>query len=156
MIRATRKGSMILEVAMLIPVVVLLLVGMVQIAKFTYVYVALRKTVYSIATYLSTQQGTDFCNTTDGNITAAINFGLTGTTDNSQPVFITGLTSDMIVIAPEHFDSVSGTSTTACDIASPNFITVSISGYTLQPRIPLLPLDAIPLRPQVKVPYAGI
>ena len=51
--RSSRRGSMILEAAMIIPILVLLLVGMVQIAKITYVYVALRKTVYSIASLRS-------------------------------------------------------------------------------------------------------
>ena len=154
--RFSRRGSMLLEAAMMVPLLVLLLVGMVQIAKITYVYAALRKTVYSVASYLSTQQGTDFCNPTDQNIAQAISFGLTGTTDNSQPVFITGLTPEMVVIATQRYDSTTQTFTTGCDVGAPNYITVSINGYTIQPRIPLLPIDAIPLRPQVKVHYGGI
>ena len=91
-----RRGNTILETAMLIPVMVLLLVGMAQIAKITYLYVTLRKTVYSVASYLSAQEGVNFCDSGDPLIAAAINFGLTGTTDNSQPVFVGGLTAEMI------------------------------------------------------------
>jgi hypothetical protein len=29
------------------------------------------------------------------------------------------------------------------------------NGYILQPRIPFLPINAIPLKPMVKVPYVG-
>src|SRR5205823_1541663 len=96
-----RRGNTILETAMLIPVMVLLLVGMAQIAKITYLYVTLRKTVYSVASYLSAQEGVNFCDSGDPLIAAAINFGLTGTTDNSQPVFVGGLTAEMISITPQ-------------------------------------------------------
>ncbi|HXJ42514.1 MAG TPA: TadE family protein [Bryobacteraceae bacterium] len=164
--RFSRRGSMMIEAAMMVPVIVLLLVGMVQIARITYVYVELRKVVYSVASYLSTQQGVDFCNPTDLNIAAAVNFGLTGTTDNTQPVFITGLTPEMIQIVPQRYDSLTQTigtcscSINGCDVAAgggaPNYITVAISGYSIQPRIPLLAIDPIPLRPQVKVHYGGI
>ncbi len=164
--RHARRGSMILETVMLIPIIVLLLVGMTQIAKFTYTYVELRKVANSVASYLATQQGVDFCNAADPTVAAAISFGLTGTTDNSQPVFVTGLTPDMILIIPERYDKVAQVSgvcscaITGCDVANgggePDYISVSINGYTLQPRIPFLPIDAIPLRPQVKVHFGGV
>ena len=164
--RQGRRGSMILETVMLIPIIVLLLVGMTQIARFTYTYVELRKVANSVASYLATQQGVDFCNAADPTVAAAISFGLTGTTDNSQPVFVAGLTPDMIQIVPERYDKVtqvSGVCSCAiagCDVANgggePDYISVSISGYTLQPRIPFLPIDAIPLRPQVKVHFGGV
>ena len=77
-----RRGNTIIETAMLMPVLLLLLVGMAQIARITYTYYTLRKTVYAIATYLSTQQAVNFCAPGDPTITAAINFGLTGTTES--------------------------------------------------------------------------
>ncbi|HZL57440.1 MAG TPA: TadE family protein, partial [Bryobacteraceae bacterium] len=106
-----RRGNTILEAAMLMPVILLLLVGMGQIAKITYTYYTLRKTVYAVATYLSTQQAVNFCDPADPTVTAAINFGLTGTTDNSQPVFVTGLTASMIQVTAESLDPSSGTPT---------------------------------------------
>ena len=161
-----RRGSVVLETAMMSPIVVLLLVGMTQVGKFTYTYVELRKVVNSVAAYLATQQGVDFCSATDPNVAAAISFGLTGTTDNSQPVFVTGLTPEMIQIVPERYDPLTQTSgvcscaINGCDVAAgggePNIIVVSINGYTLQPRIPFLSIDAIPLRPQVKVHFGGV
>ena len=162
---ACRRGNTILETAMLMPLILLLLVGMGQLAKITYTYYTLRKTVYSVATYLSVQQGVNFCDPADPTIVAAINFGLTGTTDASQPVFVNGLTSAMIQVTPEAIDPVAGTPGpygSGC-VASPPFdgippdqIVVSIpNGYFMQLRIPFLPLDPIPLKPEVKVPYAG-
>jgi len=161
-----RRGNVVLESAMLIPVVVLLLVGMAQIAKITYIYFTLKKTVYSIGSYLSSQNGVNFCDPADPNVAAAISFGLTGTTDNSQPVFVNGLTADMIVVTPERVDPVAQTtgvcscSITGCDLAAggtkPDYIVVSIpNGFMVQPRIPMLPIDPILLKPMVKVPYGG-
>lgn len=159
-----RGGNTIIETAMLIPVLLLLLVGMAQIAKFTYTYYTLKKTLYGIATYLSTQQGVNFCDPSDPTIAAAINFGLTGSTDGSQPVFVTGLTAGMIQVTPESLDPLSGSPfpflwcsfAYGFEAAPPDQIVVSIpNGYILQPRIPFLPINAIPLKPMVKVPYVG-
>jgi hypothetical protein len=159
-----RRGNTIIETAMLMPVILLLLVGMAQIAKITYTYYTLRKTVYAIATYLSTQQAVNFCDPADPTVAAAINFGLTGTTDASQPVFVTGLTASMILVTPESLDPLSAAPTSYAAQCSglgfagapPDQIVVSIpNGYIMQPRIPFLPVDAIPLKPEVKVPYAG-
>ena len=161
----TRRGNVVLETVLLMPIILLLLVGMGQIAKITYTYYTLRKTVYSVASYLSSQQGVNFCDPGDPIIAAAITFGLTGTTDNTQPVFVTGLTAAMIQVTPESIDPLTGTlaAYAAQCQGSPTFagvppdqIVVSIpQGYMIQLRIPFLPLDPIPLKPSVKVPYAG-
>jgi hypothetical protein len=161
----SRRGSAVLEGAMLMPVILLLLVGMGQLAKITYTYYTLRKTVYSVAAYLSTQQGVNFCDPADPTIAAAINFGLTGTTDASQPVFVSGLTPAMIQVTPEAIDPVVGTlgpygsgcaASPPFDGTPPDQIVVSIpNGYMLPVRIPFLPMETIPLKPQVKVPYGG-
>lgn len=161
-----RRGQILIETAMLIPILTLLLVGMVQIARITYIYYTLRKTVYSIARYVGTQQGVNFCDSSDATVLSAINFGLTGTTDGTQPVFVTGLTADMISVAPLQYDIASQSigacpcGVPGCDTANggsaPDFITVSIpNGYLVPVRIPFLSIDPIPLKPQVKVPYGG-
>lgn len=162
-----RRGNAFLEVVLFLPLVVLLLVGMTQIAKFTYTYFSLRKTVYSVAGYLSAQQGVNFCNAGDPNIAAAISFGLTGTSDNSLPVLITGLDPTMVSVVAQRATPTAGGSTSLapcdcssdCDISQgelpPDFIVVSINGYTLTPRIPTLAQTPIPLMPRVKVPYGG-
>jgi hypothetical protein len=150
---------------MLMPVLVLLLVGMSQVARITYTYYTLRKTVYAVAAYLSVQQGVNFCDPADPTIAAAINFGISGTTDGSQPAFVTGLTSDMILVTAEAVDPVAGTPGaygTGCgasppfDGAPPDQIVVSIpNGYNMPMRIPMVPTQLIPLKPMVKVPYGG-
>src|ERR1019366_7813262 len=131
-----RRGRALLEAAMLTPLIVLLLTGMVTIARITYTWYTLRKTVYSIARYVGTQQGVNFCSASDPAITQAINFGLTGTTDGSQPVFVTGLTADMFQITAEQYDPVGQTiSACSCGLpgcdptqggSAPDFIVVSM------------------------------
>ena len=78
--RRGRRGNTVLELAMFMPVLLLLLVGMVQLGKITYVYYTLKKSLYAAATFLSTQQGVNFCDDADPSIAAAKEFALTGTT----------------------------------------------------------------------------
>ncbi len=162
-----RRGNMVLEAAMLLPIIVLLLVGMAQIGKITYTYYTLRKTVYSVASYLSDRQGVNFCDPGDLTVLEAKNFAMTGTTDGSQPAFVGGLTADMIQVTAQRFDSLVQTlgacscDVTGCDAAAggtaPDYIVVSIpNGYQVQVRIPLIPqTDPILLKPVVKVHYGG-
>ena len=163
--RGFRRGNMILEAAMWIPICTLLLLGMAQVGKITYTYYTLRKAIYSVAQYVSSQQSANFCDSADAVIAAGISFGITGTTDNTGTPLITGLTPDMITVTAELYDPQTQTlaawDPTGCDTVAggntPQFIVVSIpNGYLVQPRIPLLPmLDPIPLKPVVKVPYGG-
>ena len=161
-----RRGNTVLEAAMFIPIIVLLTVGMEQIGKITYTYYTLRKTLYTAARYVGTQQGVNFCDAGDPAITAAKYVALTGTTDNTAPSFITDLTADMIQVQVERYDPDSATlgvcecSTSGCDASAgggpPDFVVVSIpDGYPVTPRIPFLTLDPIPLKPFVKVPFGG-
>jgi hypothetical protein len=118
-----------------------------------------------VATYLSARQGVDFCNNPgDSDISAAINFGITGTTDGSQPAIVGGLTTDMIVISPQSYQPATQTLTdwdpTVCangDTTSPDYITVSITpGFAVRPSIPFFSsIQSVLLSPKVKVPYGG-
>jgi hypothetical protein len=157
---STRRGSALLETAMLMPVILLLLTGMVTLARTTYTYYTLRKTVYAIARYAGTQQGVNFCDPNDPTVAAAINFGMTGTTDASQPVFVTGLTADMFQITPEQLDGPCPCGAPGCDPTqggtTPAFIVVSMpNGYQAPVRILGINIDPILLKPQVKLPYGG-
>jgi len=165
--RRRRRGSSIIEVALFVPLVVTLLVGMVQIGKITYVYHTLRKSLFAAARYVAVQQNVNFCDDANAAIVAAKNFAVSGTSseEGADPL-LPNLTTDMISIAIERFDRESGTlatcdcSVTGCDAAAggrpPDFIVVSIpNGYNVSPRIPFLTLDPIPLRPQVRTPFGG-
>jgi hypothetical protein len=155
-----------IETAIFLPLLLILLMGMEQIAKVTYVYYSIKKAEYTIARYVGTQQGVNFCaGSSDPVIAAGINLALTGTTDGTGAVFIPNLTADMFVVQPERIDSTGAMTVCTCDTTgcdestgggSPDFISVSIpSGYPVQPIIPFLTLPTIPLVPTVKVPYGG-
>ena len=162
-----RRGNSIIETAIFLPVLLVLLMGMEQIGKVTYVYYSIKKAEYTVARYVATQQGVNFClGQSDPAIAAGINLALTGTTDGTGTVFIPNLTAEMFVVQPERFDSATSTwSICSCDVTgcdqsagggSPDYITVSIpSGYPVQPIIPFMTLQSIPLVPSVKVPYGG-
>ena len=158
------RGNMVLEAALFIPVLLLLIVGMVQLGKITYIYYTLKKTLFAAAQYLSAQQGVNFCDDSDTAIAAAKSFALTGTTDGSADSFLPALTTDMISIQPECFDASTGAvgpcDTSSCSTAAgsprPDYIVVSIpDGYQVTPRIPYMLLQPIPLRPEIRVPFGG-
>ncbi len=162
----SRKGNTAIETAIFLPLLITLLIGMEQIAKLTYTYYELKKAEYTVARYVGTQQGVDFCaGLGDPSIAAAVSLAVFGTTDGTGTAFLPFLTVDMFVITPERVDSTGNLVTCSCDITgcdesagggSPAFITVSIpSGYPVQPIIPFTSLQSFPLVPTVKVPYGG-
>lgn len=161
-----RRGNTIIETAIFLPLLLVLLMGMEQIGKVTYTYYSLKKIEYTIARYVATQQGVNFCaGPSDPSIAAAINLGLTGSTDGTGTPFIGNLTADMIVVNAERVDSTGAFVTCSCDVTgcdesvgggSPDYVVVSMpSGYPVQPIIPFTTLQSIPLVPSVKVPYGG-
>jgi TadE-like protein len=163
--RRARGGSMAIELAMWLPVVFLLIGGLIQFGKITYIYYSLEKTVNTIASYLAVQNGVNFCpDAGDPTVAAAIQFGLTGTTDGSGTVAITGLTPDMITVTTQCLDPVTLTlgdcAVSGCGTPvgaqRPDFITVSMpNGYIIQPRIPYILVDPIPLKPKAVMAYGG-
>ena len=162
-----RRGGSVLEIALFVPILFTLLVGMVQIGKITYVYYTLRKTLYTMGRVVAGQQGVNFCDEADAAVLAAKNFALSGnSSEESTDRLLPALTADLVTISVERYDPESGVpvacecSVTGCDTAngggSPDFVVVTIpNGYEVNPRIPFLTLDPILLRPQVRVPFGG-
>ena len=154
-------GNMVLEAAMWLPILFLLIVGMEQIGRITYLYYTLKKIEYAAARDLSVQPAVDFCNTAGGAAEAAIQFAITNPS-TAQPL-ISNLTADMFQITTSCLDATGAPG--ACDTSGcnglvgaqrPDFVTVSIpDGYTVQPRIPYILLNAIALTPSVTVPFNG-
>jgi Flp pilus assembly protein TadG len=163
--RRGRGGSVTIELAMWLPVVFLLMSGIIQFGKIAYIYYSLEKTMSTIAGYLAAQNGVNFCpDAGDPTIAAAIQYGLTGSADASAAPAILDLTADMITVTAQCIDPVTlapGTCVTdGCGTPvgaqRPDFITVSMpNGYIIQPRIPYLLVDPIPLKPQAVVAYGG-
>jgi hypothetical protein len=165
-----QRGSAVLETALFVPILVLLMVGMVQIGKITFTYYTLRKTLYTAARYVATQQGVDLCDASDPSVQGAINLALTGNSTDAggtNPI-LPALTADMITLNIERVDPASGVpgacdcSVTGCDTnaggGEPDFVVASIpNGYSVTPVIPgvTLPNGPILLRPTVRVPFGG-
>lgn len=164
--RNRQRGSFMLETAMYLPVLLLLLLGMIQLARVTFTYYALQKALLTTARYLGTQQGVNFCDDGDTIVQQAKQLAVTGTADGSGDPVIQGLTVDQITVRIERFTAQSNEigececSVTGCDTvnggAAPDYIVVAIpDGYSIQLAIPSLPLDPILLRPRVRVPFQG-
>jgi len=157
---------MVLEVAMWMPVILLLIVGVIQFGKITYLYYTLRKIEYTVARSVSIGSGVDFCpDATDALIQGAIAFALTGTSDGSGTPLVSNLTPAMISVTTECIDPATGLpgpcDASGCDGAAgahrPDYVVVTIpDGYRVQPRIPFILLDPFQLRPTVAVPYGGV
>jgi Flp pilus assembly protein TadG len=156
-----RRGNMVLEMAMWLPILFLLIAGMIQVGKWTYLDYSLTKILYAAARQLAVQQGLNFCDPAD----AATQATLTGAIDDpatGQPL-IANLTVDMLQVTTQCLDSTGAIG--ACDVAGcgsaagaqrPDFLTVALAnGYTIQPRIPYILLNPFQLRPTVTVPFGG-
>lgn len=163
-----RRGAAMVEAGMWIPVLVLLMMGMFWIGNITYTYHTLRKTLWAAGSYVSTQQGVDFCNAGDPAVSGAINLAITGTgVDPGDNPILPNLTSDMISMSIERLDPTSGVpsicdcSLTGCDTnlggGEPDFVVVTIpGGYPILPVIPGVALSGpILLNPIVRVPFGG-
>jgi len=156
----------LLETALFIPIMLSLLVGTVELARIIDTYYMLQKSMFTLARYLGTQQGVNFCDNQDPSIQAAINYTLTGATDSSDNPTIPGLTPSMFQVRAERYDPTTGQlsecdcSAAGCDASQgglpPDFIAVSLTdGYTVQPLFWGFTVSLFQLRPGVRVPYGG-
>lgn len=161
-----RRGSALLETVLMVPIILALLIGTVELARITYTYYMLEKLMFNLARYLGTQQGVDFCNGQDATVQASIDYALTGMSDSSDNPIIPGLTPGMFQVQIERYDpvaqqiSVCDCSATGCDTSQggqpPDFIVVSLAnGYTVQPLFWGFTVNSFPLQPAVRVPYGG-
>jgi hypothetical protein len=164
--RNGESGAALVETALFIPVLLLLLVGMIELAKVINLYFSLQKTMTSIAKYAGTSKGANFCDDADAVITQAKNVVLTGSPDGEGTPLINGLTAAQIQVRLERLNATSGElnectcSIDGCDTAAgalgPDFIVVSLpDGFQVRPVFPLLQVDPFLLRPRVRMPYRG-
>ena len=164
--RRGRRGNMVVEVAMWLPVLLLLISGVIQFGKITYLYYTLRKIEYGIARTVSIGSGLNFCpDATDAAIQGAIEFAVTGTSDGSGTPLVWNLTPAMISVTTECIDPGTGLpgpcGASGCDGAAgaqrPDYVVVTIpDGYPVEPRIPFILLNPFQLRPTVAVPFGGV
>jgi Flp pilus assembly protein TadG len=161
--RRRAKGNVALETAIFIPVLLLLIVGIVQIGKVTYLYYTLKKIVYAAARQVAVQQSINFCDVTnDQAAQTALNFALN---DTSGTPIIANLTTLQIATQCTDPGNVGGAmvpcDTSNCDALSvaarPDFVTVSIpGGYPVNVVIPFISPIPVTLNPTVTVPFGGV
>lgn len=161
-----RRGNMVLELAMWMPVLMLLISGVIQFGKITYLYYTLRKIEYAVARSVAIGSGVNFCpDAGDAQIQGAIDFALTGTSDGSGTPLVWNLTPDMISVTTECLDPVTGLpgpcGSSGCDSAAgaqrPDYVVVTIpDGYPVEPRFPFIQLEPFHLRPTVAMPFGGV
>jgi Flp pilus assembly protein TadG len=155
--RRRTSGNMAIEAAMLIPLLLLLIVGTVQIGKVTYEYYVLKKIVWGAARQLSVQQGLNFCDdlANDPNAVAAINLALN---DSTGTPIIANLTT--LNVSTECADSTGAMGPClGCPDANPlpGFLLVTVpDGYSVNVRIPFLNPIPITLQPFALAPFGGV
>lgn len=164
---------MALETALWVPVLFTLFMGTAEIARVTYTYYTLQKTLNTVARMLSAQPNVNFCDPDDPGMQqvklAAITTIFQGGTSGHDNGSIAGLTPDMIQVRIQRYSHETGTMTDCecsatplgCDAAGgargPDYVSISIpDGYPMRLRIPGIPTDPIPLRPHVLAPYTGL
>src|ERR1700730_6758700 len=112
------RGAALVESVLLLPVVLGLLIGTVELARVTYTYYMLEKLMYNLARYLGNQQGGNFCDSQDAAVQSAINYSLTGDPTTFQNPIIPRLTPSMFLIRAERYDSNSQ-QMVPCDCTAP-------------------------------------
>ena len=161
--RTGRGGNMVLEMALWMPVLLLLIAGMIQIGKITYLYYSLQKVVYSAARSLASQQNVNFCDLTNDTVSQAVFAAAVNDPTTGVPL-INNLTPDLLQVTTACVDATgasvpcdtSGCTTPLAAGQTPSYITVSVpAGYQVQPRIPYILLDPILLYPSATVAFSG-
>jgi Flp pilus assembly protein TadG len=164
--RPCNRGSVLVESVLILPIVLALLIGTVELARVTYTYYMLEKIMYNFARFIGTQQGVNFCDPNDASIQSAIAYAMTGAPDGSGTTLLPGLQANMFQVNAERVDATSGNvvacdcSTVGCDASQggqpPSYIAVSlVDGYTVHPLFWGFSVDPFPLRPSVRLPYGG-
>lgn len=167
-----RRGAALLETALWLPVLVLLFMGTVELARLTYTYYSLQKMLNTLARDLSAQPFANFCDPADPAIERAKDAMVHGIPlGNGAPIVpvVQGLDTDMIEVRVQRYSresgnlsdcdcsATAGTCNTAFGGRGPDFLAVSIpGGYPMRLRIPGLSNEPVPLRPRVLVPLPGL
>jgi hypothetical protein len=156
-----RRGNAVLEVAMWMPVILLLITGMITFGRITYLNYVLQKIVYTAARSLAVSQNLNFCDPSDpiaqAVLTNAVNDPATG-----NPLVVS-LSADMLTISTRCYDANGALG--ACDVSGcdgltgaqrPDFVTVAMpNGYAIPLRIPFVQFDPVVLKPSITVPFGG-
>jgi hypothetical protein len=164
--RTAGIGGAMIESLLLIPVMVLLFIGAMEMGKVTLTYYQLHKALRGGARMAALLRGADFCSAEDPQLAAVKNFIVFGPDGTTEPI-VRGLTAEQVALIPERAQSDG--SVGACECAgpagcsladggrAPDYVAAEIDGgYEHQVRIPFRTPAAVILRPRVRAPFGGL
>ena len=169
--RKSQRGQAIAELALQIPLMMLILFGAVELGRVFYVYHTLQKAVRGGASFLARSNNVEYCNPTDLTLQDARNFIVWGNLQGlGQPV-VQGLTTDVIQILPERKETgstgVLACSCAAdpgdpesCDVSSggrpPDFVVINLgTGFPIAVPFPFVNIGTINVQVSVRMPVTG-
>jgi Flp pilus assembly protein TadG len=139
--RSQESGQSLLEFAMALPILLLLAIGTIEFGRAYYQYNTLSKAVRQAARYMSMHAYTS------AERTIAQRMAIYGNAAGTGSPCLPGLTTSNIVITPRN-----GGTTLA---VPPEWVKVSVTGYTFQSMFPkIVPISAS-LTPAVEMRYVG-
>lgn len=126
------RGSSIVELAIVFPILLLLFVGVAEIGRLFYTYTTLAKATKMGARFLSTEQDAEETDNSEGVITNVKNraarlvvCGYEDTCDGRKSVVPGLTTSNVLVTLPD----------TTPGLIGPRYVKVEITGYNFQPLV---------------------
>lgn len=163
------RGQSSFEMAFLVPLLMLLLFGVFQVARVFYTYHTLQKAVRGGAGLLARSSGVNYCDVGDPNLLAVQNFIVFGNLQGVGSPVVQGLTPELIQIFPERILSGSTSvaaclctsDTDSCDITQggrpPDFVTINFgpAGFPVLVPFPFTNFGSVPLKPSVRMPVTG-
>ena len=167
--RASARGQAAVELALLIPILMLLMFGVFQIARVFYTYHTLQKALRGGAGFIAHLSGVNYCDDQNESFLDARNYIVYGNLEGSGVPVVNGLTPEMIQILPERADAETATvdqcpcsdEASSCDITSggrvPDYVVVNLgaAGFPVEVPFPFITLGAIPLHVSVRMAVLG-
>jgi hypothetical protein len=165
----SQRGQAAVELAILIPLSLVILAGGVQLARVFYTYHTLQKALRGGAGLLARASNVNYCNPADPAVVSANNFIVYGNLQGSGTEILPGLASFPIQIVPERQNASSANvsecpcgqgDADSCDLSgggrAPDFVVVNLgTGYPLQLPFAYISLATINLRVSVRMPVTG-
>ena len=107
--RGGERGQSAVELALLLPILMLLLFGVVQMARVYYIYHTLHKALRSGAGFVARLSNVNYCDDQNETFLDARNYMVYGNLEGSGVSVVNGLTPEMIQILPERADTDTAT-----------------------------------------------
>jgi hypothetical protein len=167
--RSRQRGQAAVELALLLPILVILLFGVVQVARVFYVYHTLHKAVSAGAGFMSRLNNVNFCDDQSEIFFDARNYIVYGNLEGSGTPVVNGLTPEMVQIIPERADADTSLvdqcpcsdDGASCDLTTsgraPDYVVVNLgeAGFPVDVRFPFVNLGSIPLHVSVRMAVTG-